>query len=62
MLTVLSLFFLPVMFSEDSDNERAGGTETETSKSGAEPPGLPEQRARCPQENRGGVAKVLHSL
>lgn len=32
------------MFSEESDNEGVGGTETETSKGRAEPPGLPEQR------------------
>lgn len=55
-------FFLAVMFSEESDNEGVGGTETETSKGRAEPPGLPEQRVWCPQENGGGVTKVLHSL
>lgn len=50
------------MFSKESDNEGVGGTETETSKGRAERPGLPEQRAWCPQENGGSFTKVLYSL
>lgn len=52
-----SYFFgsFPDVFPEESDGEGGGGAKTEASEIRAEPPGLPEQRARPSQENGGGV-------
>lgn len=43
------------MLPEESDGEGGGGAETETTEVRAKPPGQPDQRARPPQENGGGL-------
>lgn len=59
--TLLSSSSFPDVCPEESDGERGGGAETETSEIRAEPPGQPETRAGPPQEN-GGEILVVEAL